>query len=371
MTRIDRWLHEAYPVSARGLATFRIVYAALALLLFVPTFDWAGRLPDSLYVAPWGPMRLLDGYPSTGHLRAVELLLVVALVALLVGWCTRTASVAVTVLTAYGFGVTFGTGQVDSVGIATTLPAVFAITDWGAALSVDAWRRGGRVTVRAWPVAIFAAMVGAAMITSGWAKLSGGWLDPATQAVRGHLVNQYVAHGRDALLATPALHQRGGPVWEAADWATVALELSFVVAAFASRRWLLRVASAATVLHLVIFLVLDIAFVSAIFAYAAFLPWTHLAPSWAVPGGDRRRWWLAGAAVVGTGLSMGWFVDEHGPPVRWLVALVTDRAGEVVNGTVLVLAAAVGVGFLVREVLGRGKPDEPALIGRDGPVVAD
>lgn len=358
----DRRLFEDYALTARGLACLRVFYATLSLV-FVPQFDWVGQLPDSLWAPPWGPLRLLDGYPSTSVARGIEAVFVVSVLALLVGCCTRTASVLTGLALGVGFGVTFGTGKVDSVGLGVLLPFVLAMTDWGRAWSVDAWRRKvpDERPVRTWPLALIALMLGVAMFTAAYPKVGGGWLSPYTQAVRGHFVTQYFVHDRTDLLATAALQLPGRLPWEALDWLTVLVEGAFLPAALLGRRALRGVAAVATLLHLSIMLVINIPFLSALVVYSVFLPWDAVADRVAGAvsrsGLSRRArpaasaWWpaLAGVLVVGCALYLA--LDWTGQPAAWVLsaALTQERSQQVVALVLLVAAAVIGGAHLLNE----------------------
>src|SRR5690625_5725460 len=67
-----------------------------------------------------------------------------------------------------------------------------AFTNWGAAYSVDSCRQNSSdQTAESWPLTLLALLIGFMMFTAGVPKILGGWLDPSTQAVQGHLFNQY------------------------------------------------------------------------------------------------------------------------------------------------------------------------------------
>ncbi|CAN5827784.1 hypothetical protein BH23ACT10_BH23ACT10_17550 [soil metagenome] len=146
-----------------------------------------------------------------------------------------------------------------------------AFSNWGEAYSLDA--RAGRRGEGAsgWPIALLALLLAFAMFTAAVPKVWGGWLDPSSQAVRGHLLQRFHAVGIDDYLA-PMLVSAELPVvaWELLDYAAVLFETTFLAAVLRPRvfRWWLALA---IVFHLTNLLVLNISFTSNLFLYMLFV----------------------------------------------------------------------------------------------------
>ena len=281
--RLDRWIFDAFTVTPEGLGLYRIFFATFALLFVTPghsslvDFTAVSALPAAFFHPPPGPMMLFSEFPPPLVLPAVELLLTLSLVALLLGYRTRTASIATGVLMLVGYGFAFSVGKINHVMLIVLLPLVMAASNWGAAYSLDAQRTPGTSrTVHAWPLAMMALLVGFAMFTAGFSKLLGGWLDPTTQATQGHFIKHFFVRGRQDLLA-PIFTTVDHPLfWEALDVATVVFEIGFLAAAFypaATRLF----AACAVLFHFSTMLMFNISFIFHLPVYAAFIRWSQVA----------------------------------------------------------------------------------------------
>ncbi len=280
--RLDRWLFDAFRPTARGLAAYRMAYALFVLLILDPghspyfNFHPLSELPDSFFLPPPGPMQLFTGFPPRWFFVGLHLLLDLSLVALLFGYRTRLASWAIGALFLIGFGFLFSAGKINHVFLFVILPWVMSFTNWGAAWSLDARQERVRPTVAGWPLALLALLVGFAMFTAGFTKLLGGWLDPSTQATRGHWLKQYYVVGRQDLLADLVTAPIPTGLWELMDWGTVLLEIGFLPAVFIPS--LFRVFLSLMVLfHLTTALLFNITFAQNLIVYAAFLNWDRIA----------------------------------------------------------------------------------------------
>lgn len=281
--RTDRWLHEAFPVDAAGLALLRIFVAGAILLLFVPQPGFLAGLPDSLVVGPPGPLRWLGGTPSAGALTALQVAFVVAAFAMLVGWRTPWASAAVGVLGMTLNGLTFTLGKIDHSFLIWLVPLVMAASGWGSRLSLDR-RRGSGPVVSAVPTALLAVCLGLTFFTGMAPKLLSGWLEPSSQAVRYQTFRYFFGDPTVAPLAEVAVSTTSPALWELLDWATIVLEGGFLVVLLFPVLFRLWLGLAAT-FHLGVYLVIGIPFVDNLLLYAVFLPWGALA----VRAGVSRR----------------------------------------------------------------------------------
>lgn len=344
-SRFDRWIFDSYEATPAGLALYRITYAAFALLFVAPghgryaSFTSLATLPDALFLPPPGPMQLASGFPSSHFFEALHLCLSVALVAVLFGFYTRTASIATTVLFLVGYGFSYSAGKINHNMLFILLPAVMAFSNWGAAYSFDASTSPTSRRVASWPITFIVLLVGFAMFTAGLPKILGGWLDLSTQATQGRLARQFFVHGRRDLLAPVAIHLDWPLLWELFDIVTVCFEVGFLLAVLhplATRVF----AAGAIAFHTGVMLVLNIAFSFHFIVYAAVLPWTRIA-RW-VPTAFRRPTglstvpaWGRGALLLGTAT----FFYAAGSPLLWIQDTVNFTSDLTLSDTVIVVLA--------------------------------
>ena len=326
----DWWIFDAYSVSPEGLALYRISYALFVLLFFLPghaeyaSFSFVSSLPDLFFQPPPGPMQLVPGVPPALFFEGVHFLLIVSLMAILFGFYTRTASVATTLLFLIGYGFSYSVGKVNHNMLFILLPAGMALSNWGAAYSLDARSSRASRRVEAWPIALVVLVTGFAMFTAGLPKLLGGWLDPATQATQGRLVRQFFVHGRQDFLAPLALNLHAPVLWEMADIATVLFEMGFLVAVlhpFTTRLF----AAGAILFHTGVLLTLNISFSFNFIVYAAVLPWPRISQLLPLPSFSllpRSSWAQSGLLV---GLSA--LVYVVGSPLLWINNVATFSSG--------------------------------------------
>lgn len=326
MQRLDVVLFDEYRTDARALALYRIVFASLVLILTLPDYLWIGDVPNAFLSPPFAPFLLFQtAAPPREAFLIANVALVTSAVFLLVGLYTRTASVLLSLLWLWGNSWSFAFGKIDHVILMTIAPLFLAAAGWGNAFSLDARRAGpGTRAPAAWPLALYALWIGLGMGTAAWAKLAGGWLDPSTQAVRGHLARNYHLVGRENPIAEWALSVEPAWIWEMLDVGTIGLEGLFVVA-FVRRRLFRLTCALACFFHLGIAVLMEIAYWYNLVAYGAFLSWGWLL-SWR--GGrvaegltglfGRIRAWQVGLVALGLAtLYLGW-----GNPVARLVTLL-------------------------------------------------
>lgn len=335
-----------YAVDARALAVFRIVYASAAILLLGPQVATAGRLPASFFAPPLGPARLVSELPSPVALQAIELLVVGALAAVLVGWHTRAASWIAALTWMGGEAIAFSFGKVDHHLLFILIPPLLATAGWGEALSLDRRRRPAR-PVEAWPIALFAWLLALMMLGAALPKLRTGWLDPSFQAIQSVMLRQYHVHGRDQLLApwTATINSRA--VWEVIDVAIVVLEASFVLAVLSPR--LMRLACALAIcFHFGVVLTANIPFTGNVVAYGVFfLP---LLPLDRLSAGREtlRAPWSIPIAVAAAALLASY--PTIGPPGLALVVALGDETGLLVSTAVLGAAFLAALAYLAGAV---------------------
>jgi hypothetical protein len=277
-TITDRWREFWFcPQPAYALGLVRIAFGALVIV-------WASvTLPD-LYdlfgeegvVPPQRPSfyawSLFQIWTSDHALLIGWVALVVAAIAMTVGWHSRFAAVLVFVLF-LSFGrrdpVVFNAGD----GVMSLLSLFLALSSCGAALSLDQRRRVGSFWTaqnRApWPIRLIQVQMSVIYLTAVQAKLAGkSWIDgtAVSYALR--------ADSSWAVLPAPQWLWNSPYIVNLATWGTILVELSIAVLVW-NRRCRPWVLAAGVVLHLMIMLTISIGFFSlAMFVmYLAFVPW--------------------------------------------------------------------------------------------------
>lgn len=345
-TRLDTWIFESYAVTPEGLGLYRITYALFALLFFAPghaehaSFSFLGTIPNVFFEPPPGPMEFASGFPPVLFFEGVQVLLTLSLAAVLFGYYTKTASVATTILLLVGYGFFYSLGKINHNILFVLLPAGMALSNWGAAYSIDA--RSGRTcrTVHSWPIVLLLLVTGFAMFTAGVPKILGGWLDPSTQAVQGRVLRQIFVHGRRDLLAPLAIQLDSPLLWEVFDVITIVFEIGFLFAVLHPLSTRLFVIGA-IVFHTGVLLIMNISFLGNFIVYAAVLPWPKLArrlPS--LPASLRNLslpGWIGPVLVLGTGA----FVYKFGSPFLWL-----NEAAHFTSDLTLADVIAVGLAWI-------------------------
>jgi hypothetical protein len=220
---------------------------------------------------------LADDFASTPVLTVLNVTAGAAALCLLLGYRTRLASTATTLILITLNSLVFATGKIDHGILPVLAPAVMAWSSCGDAWSLDAAL--GRVrhleperAQRRWPLAWLALIVAIAMATAGLVKLHSGWLDPAESSSYGHALANAMLNERQTRLGGMMLRMQPNVIWELTDWATIIVETAGLLAVWRAcwfRAWCVALA----VLHLGVALQMDIWFSSNIASYAVFVPW--------------------------------------------------------------------------------------------------
>jgi len=277
---LDRWIFEEYAPPVRSdLALYRIVYASIALLAVPPIGWWLVDVPAAFFNPPLSLAAFFYSFPPFWVLTLLNVWLIVSLAALLIGWHTRLASLGTALTWFLLDSWAYATGKIDHDIFLVLAPAILAFSAWGAHYSVDARilakSKSHRVALDAWPVSLFVLIIGLGMFTSGWAKLTTGWLDPTTSSTLGHLYRNYYVTGRTPWAAAQVLRVHAPLFWEGQDWLATFLEVGFLLAIV--RRTLFRLFCAmACVFHLAVWLVFDIGFFPNVLAYSVIVPYAQL-----------------------------------------------------------------------------------------------
>lgn len=272
---------ESYKISAEGLALFRMFFALFTLLVFSPghatytSFSEFGLLPDALFDPPTGPFSLLSGFPPAAILRLVELALTVSLFFLFLGYRTRFFSILISALFLYGFGISYSVGKINHNILFILLPALMSFSNWESTWSLDALASRNKEAV-SWPLPFLALLTSFAWFTAGISKLTGGWLNPFTQASQGHLFRQFYLRDRQDLLASAFASLDSAFFWEILDYMTVFFEVGFIIAFLSAKRMRLFI-SLAMIFHLSTMLIMNIVFFAFMIpVYAAFIDWDDM-----------------------------------------------------------------------------------------------
>lgn len=322
----DRWIFDSFTVSAQGLALYRVVFALYLLLIIAPghgsyaNFSYLDSVPDIFFYPPPGPMQLFSGFPSFPFFEALLVLLNLSLVAVLVGYRTRWATLATGILLLVGYGFNYSLSNLHHNILLLVLPLVMAFSNWGAALSFDA--RSGRAPrqVHSWPLVMVALLLGYGMFTAGVPKIIGGWLDPSTHAVQGRFLREYFVIERHDLLAPLFIDVKNEVFWELLDVGTVLYEIGFLFAIL--HPFTTRLFSVFSIgFHTIVTLILNIAFLPNLVVYAAFVPWHRLAAVLPLPApGEAGSRAARNSSVLSLLVLLGGtaFFYVVGSPLLWL-----------------------------------------------------
>ncbi len=274
-SKFENWIFNSYSPTAEGLGLYRI-FAALFFLIFLfpdaTFYATLESLPNEFFTPPPGPMMLFDEFPPEIFLRFIHGLLIVSWIGVLVGFKTKWTSIlaGISMLVLQGF--MFSLGKINHEILLSVTPIVMAFSNWGAAFSVDSRYNEEVEPAEGWPLVLLALLLGFMMFTAGFPKILGGWLDPSTQATRGHLFNQFFARERQDFLAEFAVRFDVAFIWEVLDWATILFEIGFLVAVWKTG-WTRLFVCFAVIFHFSTMMTLNIAFLPNFLAYAAFIKW--------------------------------------------------------------------------------------------------
>ncbi|MBL7997300.1 MAG: hypothetical protein JNL32_01560 [Candidatus Kapabacteria bacterium] len=270
---------SSYTLAPESLAVYRILFSLHALLFgSIPSLAYLSAFPDSFFTPPLGVAQLFGGFPSLWLCWLLHIATVAACVCMLLGYRTRYASLAYSLLCMTGYSFAFSLGKINHNTGYLFVPLVFAFSDWGARYSADELREGkhGQQQIHsgrsAAVVFCYAFALGWMFFTAGVQKLIGGWLAFGTQATFGWFVNYYYAEHTRQFLAPLLIDIRIPAFWETADWFTVLFECGFVIAAF-RRRGIMLFCSFAVVFHFFVLNTLNINSSGFLICYLAFVDW--------------------------------------------------------------------------------------------------
>lgn len=278
--RLDSWIFNTYQVSKEGLGLLRMAAAMFIFFFLLPGnglehFYYLSSLPTEFYNPPPGPLSLLNSFPSEWVFITIFSIAIVSLVLLFVGLFTKTSSILAGLSILALQGLVYSVGKVNHEIMLPLVPLFMAFSNWGAAYSVDAIFRKKEQAVESWPLVLLSLFIAFMMLTAGIPKILGGWLDPTTQAVKGHVLNQYIVKERDALLAEIVMDLDMPFFWEVLDYGTIVFEVGFIAAMFRAG-WFRFFLIIAVVFHFSTQLLMNIAFLPNFLAYSVFLHWNRI-----------------------------------------------------------------------------------------------
>ena len=364
---LTRWMFDEYRLADESLAVSRVLTALCLLALVYPRYVWLTTFPSSFYAPPLSLGIFFSGLPPSWMLWALLAAAVTLTLALLVGWHTRLVGLALAAVLLVGNTFEYALGKINHDILLLVVLVTMSFSGWGRRFSVDERRSVGMAPAAAWPVALLALVVGFAMFSAGLPKAMAGWLDPRTQSAEYHLLVNYYVFERPTVVGRLALDHVPTAGWEALDWATVGLELSFLPAAF-SRRATLAVCGLAVLFHAVIHATMEISFSTNLLAYAMFVDWA------AGPSRSRLDGVWSGLAVLSR--ARGWQILAAGIVASLLYGAVADpmlaRLRPIVDidrvRFSLAMLAAVGV---VVFAAGRAIVERRARDGAEAPTGLD
>jgi hypothetical protein len=272
---IDGWRGFWFtPQPAYTLGLVRMVFGALAvawtLSLLPDLYDFFGEdgvAPQPTHWAyEWG---FFEFWTSDNALLIGWVVLLLAAIALTVGWHSRLAAVVVFVLIQSFMQrsrwVFNGGDALVSIEV-----MVLALCSCGAALSLDQRRRTGSFwsaqTRATWPIRLMQVQLSMIYLVNVQAKLSGeAWVDGSAASY---------AWRTWALFSVPEWLTGNAILVNVATWGTILIELAIAILVW-NRRWRPWVLSIGIALHLSIMVTLSVGFHSlAMFVlYLAFVPW--------------------------------------------------------------------------------------------------
>jgi hypothetical protein len=337
--RWHRFAFEEFTATPESLSLFRLFLATL-LLSQGPRYTWISQFPDSFFNPPPGfTYFFFTGFPPQWFFRALDVTILVALVFLIAGRHVMLASVLVTGALLAGNAWAYSFGKIDHDILQVLTPAFLAVAGWD-----------GRSPVRRWPLALFAVVIGLAMLTAAAPKVATGWLDTGTHAVFGHAIFLAVFNEHQPPVWKFAIGTLPPFAWEAMDYSTVLLEASFIIAVV-RRRTFLAICAIACLFHLGVVLLMHITFLANVVAYAAFVAWDKVMIRLGVMNPIRRlQEWLSGRSTVQLLIAAAIFVLIT---IGWrnpLGALLSAIAPGGVGVTIIWVAALSAIVFLLSEL---------------------
>lgn len=297
----------AVRVPDASLGVFRWIVGLYLLLFSAPHSAWVDDMPRGLFDPPIISLSYVAGrFPPAPALLLLDLVAILALLAMTVGWKTRASTITLVACRLIGGSFIYSFGKIDHDILLTALLLCMALADWGRFYSLDArhrpTERSGESSRRTQQgLALFATAAAFGFLTAGLPKLF-GWVDGnlETSGVLRWLYNGRGSLGRDQFFGGA---MSGAPtvLLELADYVTVLLEIvGFAALLWGHRSWRVFLAIV-TLFHLANILILNISFGTQVVTYLAFVNLCFLRPA--------MRWtWLKISAVTLAVLAAAWHI---------------------------------------------------------------
>lgn len=280
------WLAAAYRPNPTALGVARIAFA-LWLIAFPVQLAWTLDLPDDFFEPGPGLPALIGIRPSETYLTVLSVLHYLTAVWLLLGWRTRTASIAVVLLGLFEYSTAYSFGKVDHSILFQLLPLVLALSGWGSTLSLDSRGRGRSDSTSGLPLVVWSVVLAFAFATAAAAKAAAGWWSPNHYGSRSYAVDDLLFGSTTGALVTQSVDRVPDLLWKLIDLGTLFAEGWLLLAIFSPV--LVRVALVVLVcFHISVYLVLGIDFSSYLFVY---IPFFLVPPrEWLLPTARWREW---------------------------------------------------------------------------------
>jgi len=180
-------LLNTHAVDVASLSAYRIIYCVVMLFLLSPHLSVIEPVPDFLYSPPLSIVAFSESPASTTTLTTLRWCLAISLSILMVGYRTNMAAIAVAVLLLAVNSIGFSAGKINHTILSVVVPLVLSYSAWGSRFSIDSLTGRKRFRETAIPMGMLALIIAIAMATAGWSKLTGGWPDLESSAVRHYV----------------------------------------------------------------------------------------------------------------------------------------------------------------------------------------
>lgn len=225
------WISNGYLPVPRAMALLRICFA-LYVLVWPRDISWIGEMSVISFDPPPGPFALLTGPAPSGVVSALWVIRAAIALWVLVGWNTRVASAALSVVLVSCSGLAYSFGKVDHLILYDLAPLMLGLAGWGSTWSVDAIRSKA-APLSGYVMFLYGLIIAFALFTASAAKAASGWLSPTRQATRFFVASD-VEYGvtTKGSLASWILQFDSAIFWKLVDYGTLFAEGWLVIAVF-------------------------------------------------------------------------------------------------------------------------------------------
>ena len=274
---------DSYYIKPEYLSAYRILYGLIVMIFIgLPAYSWLGNSIDYLFKPPTISIsNLFNGFPGSGFFNVLTFLNLVFFICMFLGIQSKWSSLLFSLTCIIGYNYWYSFGKVDHLLLWVITPMFLGFAGWGNHFNIYSLL-GNRKSKEAELVSrdtisliisLLALSIAFSMLTSGVAKVMGGWLSWSHEAVRYNLIKNYFTLDRAEFMASYFLTFKNHLVWKAMDYSALFLECGFILSVVRQKyfRIFLLMAVAFHVLVLVMF---NIAFYSNLIAYMLFIDWS-------------------------------------------------------------------------------------------------